>query len=106
MWYKIKDQQIILNILAKPNAKRTAILGVRDQALHISVHAKPHQGEANQELISYLAKLLKLPKSKITLERGEGSRHKKISVPLSERVKEWISSCVKTGVVEQCHKNH
>ncbi len=81
MWYKLIDQQVSLFILAKPNAKRTAIVAVNDQELVISLHAKAHQGEANKELIGFLSKILQLPKSQVILQRGEKSKHKHVVVP-------------------------
>ena len=90
MWFKIQNQQVKLTIFAKPNAKKTTIAKIDDQALHILLHAKPHQGEANKELISYLAKLFKLPKSRIILERGELSKHKQVIVPLVDSVQQLL----------------
>ena len=54
MWCKIKNDQVELYILAKPNAKRTMLLKISEQELHIALHAKPQDDEANKELISYL----------------------------------------------------
>lgn len=70
-----------LNIFVKPNAKRTALLAVKNKILHIAIHAKPQDGAANEELIRFLAKLFELPKSQITLKRGEKSRTKWLVVP-------------------------
>ncbi len=92
MWYKIQDQQVRINILAKPNAKKTAFLGISEQGMLISVHAKPHKGEANKELIAFLAKLFDVPKTQITLGKGEGSRYKQVVVPLTEAVQRLINS--------------
>lgn len=92
MWFKIKDQQVLLSIFVKPNAKKTAILGIKNNELQISLHATPHHGEANKELIFYLAKLFQLQKSKIILQRGEGSRHKKVILPLMKTVKQFIDN--------------
>ncbi len=83
MWFKINNQQIELRILAKPNAKKSKLLGVREHGLQISLHAKPHQGEANKELISFLSELLELPKSKIILQRGKGSKYKQVIAHLT-----------------------
>jgi uncharacterized protein (TIGR00251 family) len=77
--------------LAKPNAKKTAFLGIKEQGMIISLHAKPHQGEANKELFSYLAKLFHLPKTQIILLKGEGSRYKQVMVPLTVFVQELIN---------------
>jgi uncharacterized protein len=63
-----------------------------EQGLLISLHAKPHQGAANKELISYLAKLFGLPKTQIIFQKGEGSRYKQVVVPLTETVYKIIIS--------------
>lgn len=91
MWFKIHNQHVGINILVKPNAKKTAILGISEQGLLVSLHAKPHQGAANKELISYLGKLFHLPKTQIILQSGEKSRYKRVVVPLTESVKKFIS---------------
>lgn len=91
MWYKIMDQQVSFTILAKPNAKRTALVAINDQGMVISLHAKPHQGEANKELINFLSGLLQLPKSQIILQRGEKGKHKQVIVPLTEKIKKLIN---------------
>ena len=86
MWFKIENDYVVLSIYAKPNAKQSALLAITDDALHIALHAKPQDGEANKELIKFIAKLFKLPKSHCELIRGEGSRHKQIRVPLSDNL--------------------
>lgn len=91
MWFKIADQKVELKIFAKPNAKKTALLAISDQGLHIALHAKPQQGQANDELIAYLAKLLATPKSHITVKRGIGSRYKWVIIPLSDTIKQLIT---------------
>lgn len=91
MWFKIQNQHVKVNIFAKPNAKKTALLSINEEALVISLHAKPHQGEANQELITYLAKLFQVPKTKIILQKGEGSRYKQVMLPLTDAVKNMIN---------------
>ncbi len=92
MWFKIENSGIKLYVLVKPNAKKTAIIGVVDQELQISVHARAQEGEANKALINYLAKLLKIPKTKIILERGQESRHKQISMPLTAMTESFIDN--------------
>jgi uncharacterized protein (TIGR00251 family) len=90
MWYKIIEQKVSLTIVVKPNAKKSAIVDFSEKELKISLHAKPKQGEANEELISYLAKLLRLPKSEIVLQRGKGSRYKQVVMPLTDNVQQLL----------------
>lgn len=70
-----------VQILVKPNAKKSALLEVKDGVWHIALHAKPADGEANTELVRFLSELLDVPKSLITLKRGGKSRHKCVVVP-------------------------
>lgn len=90
MWFKIQNQQVILRIFAKPHAKKTALLKIDDDCLHIALHAKPHEGEANKELISFVAKLFQVPKSQVVLQRGASSKHKEIILPLTEKVQQVL----------------
>lgn len=96
MCFNIQDQKIILHIVAKPNAKKSAILKISEQGLHVSIHAKPHQGEANQALISFLSDLLDVPKSQIILKSGEGSKFKKILLPLTSTTETRLNDIVRT----------
>lgn len=86
MWCQIKAGIATINIIAKPNAKKTALLAVTEQGLHISVHAKPAEGKANQELIRFLAQLFDLPKSQISLLAGETSRYKRVALPYCKKL--------------------
>lgn len=92
MWYKIQNQQVHLFILAKPNAKKTLLTKITEEGLHIALQAKPHDGEANKVLISYLAKLFRLPKSQIVLKRGEASRYKHVLLPLTSVVQQFFEN--------------
>ncbi len=92
MWYQIANDgtQVVLHVVVKPNAKQTAVLAVTEDALQISLHAQPHAGEANQSLIAYLSKCLRIPKRDILLKRGEKSRHKMLILPLTDTVETWL----------------
>lgn len=90
MWFKINEHHIEISVYAKPNAKNTQLLACTDTALHIALHAKPQEGEANKELISFIGKLLKVPKTQIELIKGKNSRHKLIQIPLSDSVLTFI----------------
>jgi uncharacterized protein (TIGR00251 family) len=90
-WYKIQNEQVHIQILVKPNAKKSALLKVDERGLHVAIHAKPQQGEANVELIAFLATFFRIPKTKIVLLRGERSKHKVISLPFTLTVKQLIN---------------
>lgn len=48
--------------------------------LKIRVRAAPIEGRANEALIAFLAKTLKLPKSRFTLVTGDTARLKQIEI--------------------------
>ena len=86
----MNDQRVELRIVVKPNAKHSRLLTVKEGVLHIALHARPKEGEANRELIEYLAKFFHLPKSKIFLQRGEKSRNKTVFIFKNEEVKKFL----------------
>lgn len=92
MWFKISNLSVELNIYVKPNAKKTAFLGIKDSELHLSIHAKPKDGAANKELICFLSEFFKIPKTQITLLRGKTSRHKQLRVPLSSTLNNFLKN--------------
>jgi uncharacterized protein (TIGR00251 family) len=63
-----------------PRAKKNAITGELGDALKLSVTAPPADGKANQACIEFFAKLLKLPRSSITIAAGQTTRNKVIRV--------------------------
>lgn len=69
---------VSLAIHVKPRSSRSAVLGVRAGRLEIAVHAPPVDGAANDELCETLAAWLGLPRSAVTVERGAGSRSKRV----------------------------
>lgn len=63
-----------------PRAKKNAITGEVGDALRISLTAPPVDGRANEACIAFLAELLNLPRTSITITSGQSSRNKLIRV--------------------------
>jgi uncharacterized protein len=59
-----------------PRAKKNAITGEVDDALKISLTAPPVDDKANEACIEFFAKLLRVPRSSITITSGKTSRRK------------------------------
>ncbi|MFA4875451.1 MAG: DUF167 domain-containing protein [bacterium] len=81
------DRQAMLNIREHSNgvtiecrvttlAGRSAIRGEREGALVVGLNAPPIEGRANEALIAFMAELLHIPRSRISLLSGEHSRNK------------------------------
>lgn len=63
-----------------PRARKNAITGEVGDALKLSLTAPPVEGKANAACIEFLANLLKVPRSSVTIASGQNSRSKVIRV--------------------------
>jgi uncharacterized protein len=63
-----------------PRAKKNAITGEVGDALKLALTAPPVDGKANDACIDFFAKLLKVPRSSVTIAAGQTSRNKVIRV--------------------------
>jgi uncharacterized protein (TIGR00251 family) len=64
-----------------PRASRNKIVEVlEDGTIKIHIAAPPVDGEANEKLISFLAEVLNVPKSRLEIVAGQSGRDKLISV--------------------------
>jgi len=71
-----------VRLRVKPGARKNAILGVRGDALKVSVTAPPDRGKANDAVVALLAEALDLPARSVTIVSGQASQDKVIVVPL------------------------
>lgn len=67
------------NIRVTPKAS-SARIAIQGGAIRIYVAAPPVDGEANEAVITLLAKAMGLPKSALTIVSGQTSRYKRIRV--------------------------
>ena len=63
-----------------PRAKKNAITGEVGDALKLALTAPPIEGRANDACIAFLAEILNVPRSSITIAAGQTSRNKVIRV--------------------------
>ena len=61
-------------------AKKNAITGEFGDALKLSLTAPPVDGNANTACIEFFAKLLKVPRSSVTIASGQASSEKVIRI--------------------------
>ena len=70
-----------LAVRVTPRAGRNRIAEVlSDGTVKIQLTAAPVDGEANEKLIAFLAKILKVAKSNVEIVAGETGRNKLISI--------------------------
>ncbi len=69
-----------LHLQVQPRASRTEVAGPHGGALRIRLAAPPVDGEANAELVAFLARRLRVPKAQVTIVRGVSGRRKVVEV--------------------------
>ena len=76
----------------QPRARKSAIVGEVGEALKLALTAPPIEGRANQACIEFLAELLNVPRSSVTIAAGQSSRNKVIRVAglSAEQVRERL----------------
>jgi uncharacterized protein (TIGR00251 family) len=68
-----------LTLTVSPRASRNQLELQDDGVLRVRITAPPVEGAANSALLKFLATKLGIPRSRLTLAAGEGSRHKRIA---------------------------
>lgn len=63
-----------------PRARKTEVVGFRDDVLVVRVAAPPVEGAANDAVIAFFATALRIPKRNIQIVSGERSRLKRVSI--------------------------
>ncbi len=79
-WCGAAPQGIRIAVQVTPNAKKSEVTGVLEDALKIRLQAQPVEGKANEALLRYLAEVLKLPKSALSIMHGHTSKRKIIEI--------------------------
>ena len=69
-----------LSLHVQPRAGRTEVVGPHGDALKIRLAAPPVDGEANAELIRFLAKTFGVPNSAVSIESGATGKRKRVRV--------------------------
>ncbi len=70
----------ILTVHVQPKASTTECVGIYGDALKIRVAAPPVDGEANGELIRFLARRLSIPFTSVQIHSGTNGRHKRVLI--------------------------
>lgn len=83
-WIQPHPQGALLRVQAQPKASKTEIMGPCEEAgrdtlrLKIRIAAPPVEGEANEELLRFLKKRIRIPGMRLELLRGDSSKTKDV----------------------------
>lgn len=89
-----KDGAVTFAIRVHPRAKKNTISGEVGDALKMSITAPPVDGKANEACVEFFAKLLKVPKSSVSIAAGQTSRNKVVRIT-------GVSAAEMSGILER-----
>lgn len=98
LFYEDTKQGIVIRVRLTPNSSCCKVTGLFQTPegttfLKVNVISVPEKGKANQELISWISKQLKIAKSDLSIISGELDRYKKILITANkESVLQKITS--------------
>jgi uncharacterized protein (TIGR00251 family) len=74
------EKRAVFNITVTPKSSRSLVTSDDEGNVKVYLNSPPVEGKANKECIALMSKKLGVAKSRITIEKGEKGRNKKISV--------------------------
>lgn len=77
---------LVLNILGRPRAKKTAIGKVIGKQLEVHVAENPVRGRATAHLVRFLAEEFQVPESSITVVFGVYNVNKQLRIKAPQRL--------------------
>ncbi|MDQ7785693.1 MAG: DUF167 domain-containing protein [Desulfomonilaceae bacterium] len=80
MYLKETKDGVTLAVRVTPNASANSLTFGPGARLGVKLTAPPTEGRANKELIKFLAKKARVPRSSLTIVRGHSSREKLILI--------------------------
>lgn len=71
---------MVIRIKVKPGSKQTAVDKMPDGSFTVRVKEPAKEGRANDAVIEAISDFLDIPKSRISIRKGAGSRNKVLNV--------------------------
>jgi hypothetical protein len=75
-----RDGAVTIDIAVKPRSSREGVGPVQADRLVVAVNAPPVDGKANDAVVRVLAETFGVPRSAVTIVRGETGRKKTIRI--------------------------
>jgi uncharacterized protein (TIGR00251 family) len=74
------DGKVRIPVRVQPRASRSEVVGEHAGALKIRIAAPPVEGEANRELIRFIARTIGVPQSAVEITSGASGKTKVVEV--------------------------
>ena len=76
---KLLKDGIELNIKVVPNSSKNDLI-IENEGIKLKITAQPIENKANKAVIEFLSKTFKIPKTSISITKGETSKNKTIFI--------------------------
>lgn len=96
-WCSALPGGVRLAVQITPNAKKTEVVGVLDDALKLKLQAQPIEGKANDALVRWLAKELGVARGAVVITHGLTNKRKLIEVSSAELTVEEVGRLLGVG---------
>lgn len=86
----IFDDHVILKLYIQPNAKQDKAVGLYDDQIKIQITAPAQDNKANSHLQKWLAKEFDVPRSRVSIIKGEHARQKTVRIDRPRKMAAWL----------------
>lgn len=83
-WLSTTKAGYRIAVQVTPNAKKTEIVSSDGDVLRVKLQAQPVDGKANETLIQFMAKKLRIPKKNVSITHGLTARRKLLEIGLPD----------------------
>jgi len=90
--FEWQGKDLVLRIRVQPRSSQEGFAEVVGEQIKLRVNAPPVDGKANAQVIRFLAKLFKVPRSQVEILSGETGRDKRIRISQPGHCPELFSS--------------
>jgi len=84
-------EDLLLACRIQPRARHNTFGEVRNAELVVKLHAPPVDGKANDALLRFIADVFSVALGRVSIERGERSRHKVLRIEGAHEVPSQLS---------------
>ena len=74
------EKRAVFDVTVTPKSSRSLVADDEQGNIKVYLNSPPVEGKANKECIALISKKLAVPKSRISIEKGEKGRSKRIAV--------------------------
>ena len=89
-FFEWRGQDLILKLVIQPKASQDEVVGALNGRLKVRITAPPFDNLANDYLQKWLAKQFKVPKARVTLEKGHQSKQKQFKIYMPKQIPDWL----------------